>query len=182
MSARGPRFAAQQAGEARYLGDKPCRRGHLGPRITATGTCVECRQLKEHERYHANPETTALKVAKKYRRNSEKLRQKRCEAYASAPGKERLIAMIRSREWRKQNPQHCNALKRKYVADKGRRTPVWADLQAIVQFYKSCPPGHHVDHVLPLRGKLVSGLHVVQNLQYLPAKENMRKNNRYRPE
>jgi hypothetical protein len=181
MSARGPRFAAQLAGEAQYLGDKPCRRGHLGLRVTATGSCIACRRLKARERYHADPEKTAVMVAQKYRRNSEKLRQKRRGTYAASPDKERSIAVVRSREWRKQNPQHRNALKRKYVADKGRRTPAWADLQAIVQFYKSCPPGHHVDHVLPLRGKLVSGLHVVQNLQYLPAKENMRKNNRYTP-
>lgn len=181
MSARGPRYIAQQNGEARYLGDKPCKLGHTGLRVTATGTCVECRRVKEVERYHANPEKTRAKVAANYARNSEKLRQKRREAYAAAPEKEREISKLRSREWRQQNPQHRNALKRKYVADKAHRTPAWADLNAIVQFYKNCPPGHHVDHALPLRGKLVSGLHVVQNLQYLPAQENMRKNNRFIP-
>lgn len=59
------------------------------------------------------------------------------------------------------------------------RTPKWADTLAIADFYSNCPPGYHVDHIIPLRGKLVSGLNVVDNLQYLTASENRKKNNTY---
>jgi 5-methylcytosine-specific restriction endonuclease McrA len=60
-----------------------------------------------------------------------------------------------------------------------QRTPAWADKQKIVDFYKNCPKGCQVDHVIPLRGTIVSGLHIAENLQYLTAKENRNKSNRY---
>lgn len=58
-------------------------------------------------------------------------------------------------------------------------TPPWADLTAIHKFYIACPPGHEVDHVVPLKGRLISGLHVLENLQYLPIPANRRKSNRF---
>lgn len=62
-----------------------------------------------------------------------------------------------------------------------KRIPSWANRDAIALIYAGRPAGHHVDHAIPLFGKLVSGLHVENNLQYLPAKENMKKNRSYTP-
>ena len=64
-------------------------------------------------------------------------------------------------------------------ASKLKRTPVWADLKAIKQFYINCPKGYHVDHIVPLQGVNVSGFHVLNNLQYLTASENFSKSNKY---
>lgn len=64
-------------------------------------------------------------------------------------------------------------------AKKLKATPSWADLEAIKEFYKNCPEGYHVDHIIPLQGKEICGLHVLNNLQYLPAKENISKGNRW---
>lgn len=77
-------------------------------------------------------------------------------------------------------------LRREYVATRkaGKllRTPLWADLSKIKEIYKKCPVGMHVDHVIPLQGLNVSGLHVEYNLQYLTAQENIKKSNKYMPE
>lgn len=59
------------------------------------------------------------------------------------------------------------------------RTPKWSDISSIEEFYKNCPEGYHVDHIIPLQGKNVSGLHVLKNLQYLPARDNLSKGNKF---
>ena len=60
-----------------------------------------------------------------------------------------------------------------------KRTPPWADINAINFFYECRPEGCHVDHVIPLVGKNVSGFHVAENLQWLPAHKNLVKSNNF---
>jgi len=54
--------------------------------------------------------------------------------------------------------------------------------EAVNAFYAACPEGFHVDHIVPLKNPKVSGLHVLANLRYLPAEENLRKRNKFYPE
>ena len=57
--------------------------------------------------------------------------------------------------------------------------PKFANLDKIKEIYKNCPKGYEVDHIIPLQGKNVSGLHIETNLQYLPMLENRVKNNKF---
>lgn len=68
-----------------------------------------------------------------------------------------------------------------YRATLLHRTPTWSEKSLITDFYNQCPEGYQVDHIFPLQGKLVSGLHVLSNLQYLTVKDNLVKNNKFTP-
>jgi hypothetical protein len=70
---------------------------------------------------------------------------------------------------------------RKRQLAKLKRTPIWSDLELIRVFYMNCPEGYQIDHIAPLCGALVSGLHVPENLQYLLASDNQKKHNKFTP-
>jgi hypothetical protein len=76
------------------------------------------------------------------------------------------------------NPSYYKTMVAAYRARKLQATPAWANMDTIKAIYANCPEGYHVDHIIPLKGKNVSGLHVEGNLQYLPASENLSKSNK----
>jgi hypothetical protein len=89
-------------------------------------------------------------------------------------------------------PMHRKASARavgsKRRAAERSQMPAWADQEAIREIYLQCARltaktgvAHHVDHTIPLCGRLVSGLHVHWNLRIVSALENMRKGNRFDP-
>ncbi len=82
---------------------------------------------------------------------------------------------------RQQNPGVYKAIRAKRRAAKLNATPTWLTEQhkkLIQHIYKNCPKGFEVDHIIPLQGKEVRGLHVPWNLQYLPKEVNRRKSNK----
>lgn len=89
-------------------------------------------------------------------------------------------------KWRARNRGVINALKAKRRAAKLQRTPVWSEKGHIKALYaaaarmtKCTGIEWHVDHILPLRGEEVSGLHVLGNLQIITAAQNLAKNNKW---
>jgi hypothetical protein len=102
-------------------------------------------------------------------------------------GATKSCGCLRSKMLAEKNYKHGESRTSKYRSMQARqshmkrklRIPAWTDKEAIKQFYMNKPEGFEVDHIIPLRGKYVSGLHVLENLQYLPAQENRLKNNAY---
>ena len=80
--------------------------------------------------------------------------------------------------WTQNHLDYHRAKEAKRRALKIQAIPKWVDLEAVEQFYTNCPKGYEVDHIIPLKGKQVSGLHVLNNLQYLTKSENASKGNR----
>jgi hypothetical protein len=109
-------------------------------------------------------------------------------------------ARLRLNKWRRDNPEKAKAQRhsqphmkaereRARQATKINATPAWADREAIRAVYAHARKmteetgiPHEVDHIIPLRGRTVTGLHVHQNLRVIPESENVRKGNRLMPE
>ena len=200
MARTTARKEAKDKGESRYFTGKPCRHGHIADRITASGSCVAC--IKEREQGYSQKSRAKngerIKQAKKKYcdENKDKTRA-RCRAWYLA---NRAKAIQRTADWKKANPEQAKIHAREgnirnaptkamHVANrramKASATPAWADHDAIKSVYKHvpfldkiCGVKHHVDHIIPLNGENVCGLHVEYNLQILPAAINVAKGNR----
>ena len=120
-----------------------------------------------------------------YLKNADTRREQALNYYYAnhSKSKERQLAR------QKTNPAKYAAISAKYRAIKLVRTPKWLtenDYWMIEQVYelasirtKMFGFTWHVDHIIPLRGKLVSGLHTPYNLQVIPALQNIAKNNTF---
>jgi hypothetical protein len=123
--------------------------------------CIACRAFAFNE-FHKE-------------KGPEYAKEKRKQTYA--PGTEAHRKKLEAtRKWKVEN----NYRGRKNL-DYLLRRPTSADIKTLEEIYKNCPIGYHVDHIIPLKGRLVSGLDIPENLQYLPAKENMQKSNFFTP-
>lgn len=164
--------------------------------------CKACRIAANTARYYDNHEVNKewhrnryyQKVEKdpdwqkKYRRANKSRIANYEAAYYRTKNREKRIAQVK--QWAISNRGRANANKKAYKAAKIQACPVWvredADLMWLIQeayelaVMRTDMLGFawHVDHVVPLRGKEVSGLHAPWNLQVIPGVENMSKSNK----
>ncbi|MES2634084.1 MAG: HNH endonuclease signature motif containing protein [Pseudomonadota bacterium] len=135
-------------------------------------------------------ETPLGRWQKQVRDNSAAIAAEQAAYLASLPKPTRKEVAAQARQLAVAAKEHHAALVRFHVAKrrskKLQRTPPWSDLDAMRAIYaearrlsKATGTAHHVDHIIPLQGKTVSGLHVHTNLQILTGSENSKKRNRY---
>ena len=92
----------------------------------------------------------------------------------------------KSKEWVANNRHKMNAIYAKYKAKKIKATPKWANLSRIECYYSVANMLNQekldvweVDHIIPLQGKKVCGLHVHNNLRVITRAENRSKGNSF---
>ena len=130
--------------------------------------CGKCGLEKSFQEYHKDKNRSSLGVSSIC---------KHCTAIEQTGQYDKYReSHLKSQEKHAGDIKARNAL---YRIDRANRVVSWTEVSQIREFYNNCPEGYHVDHIIPLKGELVSGLHVLSNLQYLTAEENMRKGNRY---
>lgn len=142
-------------GLKRYFTGKPCKRGHISERGTINRFCIECQ-----------------KVASLFHRKKDPEKRKQIE-----------------KSYRLRNAAKVNAKNARRKAAKLQRTPPWLTREHFEEMRviymeseiltKWSGVKHHVDHIVPLLGKNVSGLHVPWNLQVLMASDNLTKHNQH---
>ena len=188
------------AGLSTYFTGKPCTHGHIARRYVKNWTCVTCHSAKclVYQRVWRleNPNKTkeySEKYSKTHAIATQRWRAANRDKCAqtqrkwNAENREKRNDL--SRKWRSQNRDIMVSLKAKRRADILSRTPQWLtkdDMWMIQQAYvvaklrtQLTGVAWQVDHVIPLRGKKVSGLHVPLNLQVIPEHMNLLKGNRY---
>jgi hypothetical protein len=126
------------------------------------------------------------KIIQRYYQNNQ---QEILERQAVYREDNREICNERIKDWSLRNPDKLRVKDAKYRASKLKATPMWLsegqqeDIKSIYNLARDCElvsgESYHVDHIVPLQGKTVCGLHVPWNLQVLPCDVNIKKGNRY---
>jgi hypothetical protein len=158
-------------GLSHYWTGVSCVHGHAALRRVSDRVCTECD-----------------KVAKAVRRTTpanEQVKLTRRESYQ----KHKEAALLAKKIYRSKNKGKINALctaRKKVVKE---RTPRWLTsfdrlkircmYQLAAMYTRENNEPWHVDHVIPLQGSVVSGLHVPSNLRVLRGLDNIKKKNKY---
>lgn len=142
-------------------------------------TCNACHESKELSEFHNNQfarDGKAFKCkscAKKHRKKNYKDNKVNGQEKKWKEG------------WHVRNPEMQAIYARRRTERISQNTPPWADMAAINEIYRKAfkmrAEGLNVvvDHIIPLRGELVSGLHVPENLQIIGRFSNAEKSNKY---
>lgn len=144
--------------------------------------CKDC-VSKYNKKYRKLNRPSILISGKTYRdNNKESIKESKALWYSVNKDRIRDKKNAYGREWNKKNKDKKRYYTAKRRAAKLKRTPEYVDLLGIEFFYLCCPNGYEVDHIVPLQGKVVSGLQLLENLQYLTKLENYSKSNYYNQE
>lgn len=173
---------ALSLGASRYWTGEPCRRGHVSERHAVSRICVECQAVlsKEYRQRHLG------RILEREQAERTKSREHRRQYAVSRYAENKQAVRAATEKWRQANKAVDAAKAARRKAAKLRATPPWANQDRVVALYqiaadltRETGTRHEVDHIVPLQGETVCGLHVHWNLQILTKSENSRKKNKF---
>jgi hypothetical protein len=132
------------------------------------------KEVIRHRKYREdNKESIALANKIYYQIHKDEI-----QAYLRAwSNKNREKVREYGRMYRKLHPEIFRLASLKTNTKRVLRFVLWGQ-EGILEFYHNTPKSLSVDHIIPLQGRFVSGLHVSWNLQYLSISKNSSKGNR----
>tara|TARA_R110000782_G_C14792607_1_gene411087 strand:- start:1296 stop:1790 length:495 start_codon:yes stop_codon:yes gene_type:complete len=158
--------------------------------------CTKCLEVKDVGEYRRHAETKdklttyckgCLYVLS--RKSAVKNREKINKEAVAYRAEKRIQIRKNAKKWRETHKGKKNADTAKRFAAKMQRIPKWLTkdekdrmscyYQLSAMLTRESGYDWHVDHIVPMRGESVSGLHVPWNLRVIPAQDNMNKGNRY---
>ena len=159
------------------------------PDLKVCGTCKEETPLSAFHKDHRRKDGLRFECKSCKNKKDKKYRQKNPDVAKNWYQKNRVVFLEACKAWKKANPEKITAHTASRRARKKQAQPPWLTeehINQIIDKYKNSKRmkkltgiEHHVDHIVPLAGKNVCGLHVPWNLQVIPAKHNLEKNNRF---
>jgi len=197
------REAARAAGLDKFDLGVPCNNGHVSERYVSSGKCVSCMLETKRRQHLRNPDARSASDKAYYARNKaassdrnrayyEKNKDTIAEKGAAYRDENRDIVRQRHRDRYSENRTELRAKSSAIRAMRANRIVDWGiehseetrrierELHAeAVRLGIETGESHSVDHMLPLMGRLVCGLHVWENLQVIPDGLNKRKINKF---
>lgn len=162
--------------------------------------CSTCKKEKDITCFHKNKinkdglqyqckECRVSSCAKSFKNISEGLKQKRNLSSKQWKNNNKNYVKEYGKKYKEENRAKFNSLQKLRETCKRNQTPIWVDSEELFLIEETYDLARlrekvtgfkwHVDHIVPLKGKKVSGLHTINNLQVIPAILNLRKSNKY---